>query len=128
MLGIEERIAQEVAELETLIESKVNDLDYSSEIETAVQSALEDFDWSEAENHIDWSSVFYNAEIINRDEVREEAEDVLNDVLDDKLDEFKSDNKIDVNSDEFKTLVNLAVSNYLKDANFTLKFNTTESK
>lgn len=126
MLGVEERITQEVAEFEMALEAKYKELD--SKIDDIEENEI---DWSDAENNIDWSSVFYNNEIINRDEVREEAEDVFNELFDDKFDEKYADEKepsIDINSDEFKTLVNLAVSNYLKDANFTLKFNVTEQK
>lgn len=126
MLGIEERIAQEVAELETALDAKYQELD--SKIDDIEENEI---DWSDAENNIDWSSVFYNNEIINKDEVREEAEDVFNELFDDKFDEKYADEKepaVDINSTEFENLVNRAVENYLKDATFTLSFNKSDNK
>jgi hypothetical protein len=123
MLGIEERIKQEVSELETLIENQIENIDLSDELDTAVSNAMENFDWSEAENNIDWSSVFYNNDIPSKDDVAEDLEE-----LKEEFEELKQSKEIDYTDTEFENLVNRAVENYLKDVTFTLSFNKSDNK
>jgi hypothetical protein len=123
MLGIEERIKQEISELETLIENRIENIDLSDELDTAVSDAMENFDWSEVENNIDWSSVCYNNDIASKDDIAEGLEE-----LKEEFEELKQNKEIDYTDTQFENLVNRAVENYLKDVTFTLSFNKSDNK